>query len=217
MTAQVVFQRVSVRRLRNLCAVDFDPASRLNVIAGDNGHGKTSLLEALYLIASSRSFRTDKLRELVQDSQELATAQATVIDGGQRRQQRVVLGPSTRTILLDGKKPPRLSGYATRTPVVVFHPGDLQLVSGPPAVRRTLLQRVALFSHPASAEHRRRYLRALRERQQTLQERGWRAPELDVFERLIMQNRWNFALMQVKSTLTGTVMYSGRINCLFSG
>jgi DNA replication and repair protein RecF len=197
LTAAVRFQRVAVRALRNLTAVDFEAAPRLNVISGSNGQGKTSLIESLYLVATSRSFRTDKLRELVQEGTDLCAVRTQIAEGTETREQRVTVGPQTRTLLIDGKRPPRVAAYATRTPVVVFHPGDLALVNGPAAGRRVLLARVALFLVPGSDEHRRSHARALRERQRTLEERGALAPELDAYERLL--GEYGAALAQAQA------------------
>ena len=182
MTVRVLFNQLSIRNLRNLTTVDFEPSPRLNVIAGDNGQGKTSLLEALYLAATSRSFRTDRVRDLIQDGQEAASVRAVISDGTQEREQRVVVGQASRRLTLDGKPANRAAAYATRSPVVVFHPGDLVLVSGAAAGRRILLDRVALFLEPGSGEHRRRYIKAMRERQRALEERGPAAKELDAYE-----------------------------------
>jgi DNA replication and repair protein RecF len=188
LTVEIRFQRVSVRCLRNLSNLSLEAAPRLNVICGDNGQGKTSLLEALYLVATTRSFRTERLAELIQDGQQSAVVGATVLDLGQRREQRIVLGHGTRTVLIDGNKPARMLSYAVRTPVVVFHPGDLLLVGGPAAGRRRLLSRLAFFLRPSSIDHRRRYLRALRERQRILEDRGPRAADLDVYEQLMAEH-----------------------------
>jgi len=184
LTARLLFQRLSIRSLRNLTAVDFEAAPRVNVVAGDNGQGKTSLLEAIYLLATSRSFRTERARELIQDGAEFAASRGVVQESSSTREQSAVLTANGRRLQIDGKSPRSVSAYATRTPVVVFHPGDLHLVSGAAAVRRTLLDRVALYSEPASGEDRRRYLRALRERQKILEERGPAAPDLEPFEQV---------------------------------
>ena len=74
--------------------------------------------------------------------------------------------------------------YAQRTPVVAFHPGDLELVSGASSLRRRLLDRVALFVDPAGFERKPRYERVMKERQRALEERGERATDLDAYEAL---------------------------------
>jgi DNA replication and repair protein RecF len=192
LTSTLVFERVAIRSLRNLTAVEIEPSTRLNVVSGDNGQGKTSLLEALYLVATSKSFRAEKLRELVQQGAESAVVRASLREAGDLREQRAALSERGRSFLVDGKRPPTLGSYATRTPVVVFHPGDLALVSGAAAMRRTLLDRVGLFIDPLSADDRQRYLHALRERQHVLEERGPAAAELDAFEPIAAQHgaRW---------------------------
>jgi DNA replication and repair protein RecF len=90
-----------------------------------------------------------------------------------------------RSVLLDGKHPSSLALYATKTPVVAFHPADLELVNGGATPRRTLLDRVALYVDPPSALARTRYQRALRSRQKALEERGTAARELEAFEAVL--------------------------------
>jgi DNA replication and repair protein RecF len=181
------FERVSIRCLRNIDAIDFEPAPRLNVVVGDNGQGKTSLLEALYLVATTKSFRSERLAPIVKTGTERAVVSATVSESGKAREQRTIVSPERRSVLLDGKHPSSLSLYATRTPVVAFHPADLELVSGAATPRRTLLDRVALYIDPPAALSRARYQKALRSRQKALEERGTAARELDAFERIMAE------------------------------
>src|SRR5262249_45446012 len=132
------FEHVSIRRLRNLTALELAPAAGVNVIVGDNGQGKTSLLEALYLVATTRSFRSERLTTLIQAGAERASVTAIIGEAGARREQRCVLAERSRVVRLDGKPPATLGGYAQRTPVIIFCPGDLELVSGGAAGRRRL-------------------------------------------------------------------------------
>ena len=188
MTFQVRFQRLTVAGFRNIDAIELEPAPRINVIFGDNGQGKTSLLEALYCVATTRSFRAERLRELIREGTESATVSARTTEDGLVREQRVSLRPNGRTVTFDRKRPESLASYATRTPVVVFHPGDLALASGPASGRRRLLDRIALFFDPSSADHRHRYERSLKARLVTLEQRGTQGAELFALEELMAQH-----------------------------
>jgi DNA replication and repair protein RecF len=179
---------IAVRDLRNLAAVDAELAPGLNVVHGDNGHGKTSLLEAIYLAATSRSFRTARLGELVRHGAETASVRARIVERGAagevERVQSAGIARSRVTVRLDGQRPPSLAAYATRTPVVVFHPDELALSTGPAAGRRRLLDRLVLYRDPIGADAAVRYGRALRARQDLLR-RGVRAgAALDAYEEL---------------------------------
>ena len=185
MTSHVAFEQVAVRCFRNIGALEFAPAQRINVISGPNGQGKTSLLEALYYVATSKSFRTEQARDMLQVGAENGSVRVTIADNRLRREQRAVIMPTERAVFLDGKKPDTLAGYATRTPVVVFHPGDLGIFSGPSSARRMVLDRIALFLDPKSADDRRRYIQASRSRRVVLEQRGTSAPDLPPLERIM--------------------------------
>lgn len=188
MTIPLRVEELEIRGFRNISQLSLCLVPRVNVISGDNGHGKTSVLEALYFLATSRSFRTERLVEACQDSADQTRVVATFREGEQQRKQRATLSAGRRSLFIDDKKPERLSNYAVRTPVVIFSPADLQLVSGSASMRRTLLDRVSLFIDPSSGDARARYTKAQKERQFLLEQKGERAAELDVFEQLMAEH-----------------------------
>ena len=193
-TAQKLrFESISLKNVRNIETLELEPAPRLNVIVGDNGQGKTSLLEALYLVATSRSFRAERLAAVVREGSDQSVIRASIVEHGLRREQRVVLGPRSRRVTLDQKPPSSLTGYATRTPMVVFHPADLELVSGGAASRRRLLDRLLLFVDPPGADARNRYARVLQARKRALEERGPESRELDALETVMAEAGARFA------------------------
>jgi DNA replication and repair protein RecF len=193
-TAQkLCFESISLKNVRNIEALELEPAPRLNVIVGDNGQGKTSLLEALYLVATSRSFRAERLASVVREGSEQSVVRASIVEDGLRREQRVVLGLRSRRVTLDQKPPASLTGYATRTPMVVFHPADLELVSGGATSRRRLLDRLLLFVDPPGADARNRYTRVLQARKRALEERGPESRELDALETVMAEAGARFA------------------------
>lgn len=183
--SRLVLERIVVSDLRNLQRVDVALSPRVTVVSGLNGQGKTSLIEAIYLAATSKSFRTTKLAEIVRHGAGTGFVRARFHESAfpaSPREQVVVLEHGKRTVKIDGKRPPSLAAFAVRSPVVCFHPGELELSSGPAMHRRTLLDRVALFVDPVSADHHARYREALRARQKALELRGENAPDVPPFE-----------------------------------
>jgi DNA replication and repair protein RecF len=91
-------------------------------------------------------------------------------------------------VRIDGKRPRTLIEYASRTPVVVFHPGDTGLPSGSGSERRRLLDRIALHLAPSAMEELERYTRASRERQRALDDRGPGARDVPDWESLMVNH-----------------------------
>jgi DNA replication and repair protein RecF len=179
---------LAVRDLRNLLDVALEPGPRFNVVSGDNGQGKTNLLEAIYLLATTKSFRTSRLAEVVALGRGTGVVRGRIDEAGHVREQSVGLEGGARTVRMDGKRPPSLAAYAVRTPVVVFHPAEVSLSMGSGAERRRLLDRVTLYLEPGSLSDLDAYTRALRSRQKTLDTRGPSAPELDAWEELMVKH-----------------------------
>jgi DNA replication and repair protein RecF len=185
MAASLAIQSIALRNFRNIASADLTDLARFTVFSGNNGQGKTSVLEAAYLVCTTRSFRTAKLGEIVRHDQEVASVRARLSEGDDAREQVIGLRGSVRTVSSAGKRPPSLASYAVQSPAVVFHPGEMVLSSGPASKRRTLLDRIALFVDPTSMDHAKRYTEASRARQRVLETRGAGAPELEGFETII--------------------------------
>jgi DNA replication and repair protein RecF len=181
-------ESIAIRQFRNVERGDIGDLPRFVVFSGDNGQGKTSVLEAIYLVCTTRSFRTSKVAEIVRHGAATASVRAAVVEGDEKREQTIGLEGSRRVVALAGKRPPSLASYAVQSPVVVFHPGEMALSSGPASKRRTLLDRVALFVDKTSMDHLARYTEASRSRQRALEQRGGQSTDVDAFERIMAQH-----------------------------
>jgi DNA replication and repair protein RecF len=141
----VRIRALEARGVRNLEELVLEPAPRFNVFHGDNGQGKTNLLEAIYVVAALRSFRTSRLADLLRHGEPQARLGARVEKAGIEHVYELVLEPKGRKIRLDGKVPRPLAKYFGAFNVVLFAPEDLQLPRGAPSERRRFLDR-AVFN-----------------------------------------------------------------------
>lgn len=198
--ASLRFEKARLASFRNIESALIEPSPRLNLIWGDNGQGKTSVLEALYAVATTRSFRTEKLAQALRSGDEQARVTATVREQDFTRELGLRFGQRGRSVELDGKRPQTLASYAVKTPVVVFHPRDLELVTGGAVERRRLLDRLILYADPTGAEAGRRYAEALKERQRLLEQRGVAAQELADFESVAAEHGARFARARAEAS-----------------
>lgn len=158
--------------MRNLQPLQLEPGGRFNVFIGDNGQGKTNLLEAIYVVSTLRSFRTSKLTDLVAFGAPAAKLGARVLKDELTRIYEVELGPGQRKVRLDGKAVRPLSRYFGAFNVVVFTPEDLALPRGAPADRRRLLDRGVFTLEPAYLAVSSDYDKVLRTRNTVLRQAG---------------------------------------------
>jgi DNA replication and repair protein RecF len=185
---ELCIRTLTIRSFRNLARVDLELGASFNVLAGDNGQGKTNLLEAAYVLATSRSFRSSRPAELVMFGADTATVRGLVEETGETREQTVGLGRAMRAVRIDGKRPATLAAYATKTPAVVFHPGAIALSAGSGAERRRLLDRIALYLSAVAGDDTQSYAKAQRARQRVLETRGEKSPDLDGWEELMARH-----------------------------
>ncbi len=131
---------------RNLRLLRLVPSPSFNVFIGDNGAGKTNLLEAIYFLGRLRSFRASRLEQLIQHGRAQAAVSATFQQDAMTSRVDLELTPQGRRVKVDGKGPGRIGDYCSRFQVVLFTPEDVELPRGAPRLRRQLLDR-ALFNH----------------------------------------------------------------------
>src|SRR5688500_17399555 len=128
--------KLSVKRFRNLAELELVTGPRFNVFFGDNGQGKSNLLEAIDYLGSLRSYRGAGAADMVQRGAADAELAADVTGESVPRKVRVRLpARGMREVRLDGKRPRSRGSYLGAVQTVLFHPGDLQLASGPPELR----------------------------------------------------------------------------------
>ena len=154
---------------RNLRDVEYRPHPRFNVIFGDNGGGKTNLLEAIFLVATQRAFRSSKLDEICRfgtgKAEVIAAVSLTPTSSGDWRFS-CLPNPAEKSLL--STESPRVRDYFTGVHVVLFAPEDLLLPKGPPEDRRRFLDRAIWNTCPNYLDEVRVYEQVLKSRNAVL-------------------------------------------------
>lgn len=158
-----------LKNFRNHLNAKFSFSSNCNIIYGQNGSGKSNILEAIYVLSTGKSFLPHTISELItwENTYSLVSGQIQQLDGPTNLEVQLIREPtlktSTRKFLLDTVPKPR-SKYLGQFKLVVFQPDDLRLITGSPTRRREYLDQVlSSFSwqyHAASLQ----YTRALKHR-----------------------------------------------------
>lgn len=185
--------RLSVSGVRNLLALSIEPSPGFNLVYGDNGSGKTSLLEAISLLSMGRSFRTHQQRPLIQEGQREA-----VVYGETSEQRSLGIQKSLRESVLvkiNGVRVAGVSELARELPVQVLHADSFSLLEGGPGVRRAFLDWGVFHVKPSFIDAWRRSRRALLNRNALLK-RNASSRELEPWSRELAQQAEQIDLMR---------------------
>jgi len=169
-----------IENFRNLDSASLSPAPGLNWLFGENGAGKTSVLEAIHVLARGRSFRANSISPLIRDGSKLLRVVArTVNPDGQAGVER---SASDWTGRINRQPTTKMSEFARMLPVVLVDPENHVLVEGAPANRRSFLDWGLFHVEQSYLGDWRRYSRLLRQRNAALRS-GAAPPLLEALER----------------------------------
>ena len=180
--------RLDIAGLRRFERVSLAPGPSLNLLTGDNGAGKTSVLEALHLMAYGRSFRGRVRDGLIATGAPAVEVFVEWEEGASTRTRKAGIrhGGQTWDGRLDGANVAHLGELCAALAVVTFEPGSHVLVTGGGESRRRLLDWGLFHVEPAFLSLWRRYARALKQRNASLKARA-RDAELDAWDRELVE------------------------------
>lgn len=155
---------IRLQNFRSYRDESFEFSPGVNIIVGPNASGKTNLLEAVLVMARGNSYRA-KDNELIRFNKPWARLESHVLDSP--RIVKIVASPLEKNFEITGKTYRRLPGAQT-LPVVLFEPNHLAILTGVPELRRAYLDDLLEQTVAGYKDIRRRYLRALSQRNRLL-------------------------------------------------
>ncbi|KAF0247820.1 MAG: DNA replication and repair protein RecF [bacterium] len=140
----------------------------INILCGDNAQGKTNWLEAIYLLASTKSFRTSTLKDTLRLNPSTQTIKQAYIRGSVIRERlrkdlQVQLEENTKSFYINGKRE-SVTRYIGNLDVIIFCAEEMEIVRGEPAERRRFLDRGILSLFPTYLKTISEYNRILKQK-----------------------------------------------------
>jgi DNA replication and repair protein RecF len=165
----MLLEMLEVHNFRNLSG-KVSWGNGLNIIYGDNGQGKTNWLEAIYALATTKSFRTQRLQEAIRFDEDLAVVRGRVRQSlDVHRDLQINLQGNTKSISINGKRE-AVARYLGQLHAVAFTADELNVVRGTPEARRKFLDRGVVSLHPAYVQTLADYNRVIKQKNRLLQD-----------------------------------------------
>ena len=183
---RVHLAHLRLRDFRNYARLDADFSPGFHLLLGDNAQGKTNILEAVYLMATLRSFRGVGGAQMIRHGQRGYFAGGNVVGQG-GHEIKIYWSARERKLALDGQPVKKLADYFGTLRTVVFCTEDLQLVKGAARARRRFLDLLLAQTQPGYLPLLQRYMHTVRARNALLKQRSGDETALDSFSQELVK------------------------------
>jgi DNA replication and repair protein RecF len=197
-----------LRDFRNYARLDADFSPGFHLLLGNNAQGKTNILEAIYLMATLRSFRGVGGAQMIRHGQTGYFVGGSAV-GQARHEVKLYWSLRERKLSLDGQPVRKLTDYLGVLRVVVFCTEDLQLVKGTARARRRFMDLLLSQTHSSYLPLLQRYAVALRSRNALLKHRVVDEAALDSFSQELV--KLGGEIVQLRHELTPRVSPLARL------
>lgn len=131
-------QELKLLNFRNYDKLSISFDKHLNIIYGKNGSGKTNLVEAIYVLALTRSFKQINDKTLIKKGTNLTRIEG-VLNNTYQNTYKVIITNDGKKVKIDNNKVTRISDYISKINIVLFNPNDLKMIKDTPSIRRKYL------------------------------------------------------------------------------
>ena len=167
----MLLQTLNIVNFKNIAEAQFTFSQKLNCLLGDNGMGKSNLLDAIYYLSFCKSFTGAADSLITTRGEQFTLLQAQYQRRDATEDIQISLGPSTRkAIKRSGKEYRRFSAHIGKFPAVLISPSDSDLINGSPAERRRFIDIIISQSDPQYLDHLIRYNHNLEQRNRLLRD-----------------------------------------------
>ncbi len=140
---------LTIENCRSLSNVTLKFSPNINIIIGDNASGKTSLLEALTLLSSGRSFRTSHISDVISYNKNSVLVSAKLkLNAGLTSQIGLEKDKKKTRIRINKENIFSQAELSLHLPLTIIHPGSIDLITGSPSLRRSFIDWISFYKYP---------------------------------------------------------------------
>ena len=177
----MLVKKIVLDGFRNIRDRQIDTSAKQIILTGENGQGKTNVLEAVYMLCYGTSFRTQNIKELITHGRESFYLCSVFEDSqGLERKAEVIFSDGKKHIRLDGKDIKDRKELIYCLPCIVFSHDDIEFVRGEPENRRRFFDQTMTMYDPVFFDDLRRYKLILKQRNAAIKEQ--RTELLDIYD-----------------------------------
>lgn len=199
----MLLESVEAENFRNLNG-KIECGNGLNIIFGENGQGKTNWLEAIYILATTKSFKTARLTEAIKFEEKMAIVRGEVRQSEEIvRKIQVIMQGNAKTLTVNNKKE-TVQRFLGQLHTIIFNSDELEIVRGTPSARRKFLDGGIVSIYPPFVQTLSDYNRVIKQKNTLLQTARDKEYALDQVTELL--EPWNEQLIQLS-----TRIYKARI------
>ena len=176
-------KKIKLKNFRNYDSLNISFDEKVNLITGENAQGKTNLIEAIYLCAFSRSFRTHNTPDLIKIGHTECSVYIEFVSEELEKNLTVKINKKGKKMILSGNRVVRRTAeLLNNLVVIVFSPEDLRLIKESPEKRRNFINKELSQLKPVYYENLKKYNECLRQKNTVLKENRINNDILDVFD-----------------------------------
>lgn len=187
----MVIETLRLKDFRNYDELRLEPSPNINLLYGQNGSGKTNIIEAIHYCSLGKSHRTNQDRDVLRNNTFAAACGVTLSKKTGREEIAIKLTPGEvrkKNVFLDRKKMQKISSLMGHMQCVIFSPEDLMLIKEGPGIRRKYIDMMISQVEPLYFIELQKYVKALEQRNAILKEcRKYGVQEDDMMESFEIQ------------------------------
>ena len=133
----MILKKLELKNFRNYDNLELNFDKKINIFIGNNTQGKTNILESIYVLALTKSHRTNKDTYLIKQNSLFTKVIGSVEENSKSTNYEILINTEGKRVSINSNPLKKVSEYLSRINAIMFCPDDLEIIKGTPLNRRS--------------------------------------------------------------------------------